>query len=332
MIVIFSNSFEPSTNAVIEWLMYFKKPFIRVNPDDGTMSSLKLSHQRLANGTNQTDFQFNYKQFTVSLKDVEAYWFRRGDIPPYKRQFNLANAFKKRFQKLFFGQLTEEMGALNDYLFHLFRKVRRRLGDPKYACVNKMIVLDIAAGLGLATPSSYIVSKKKHIESIMNDDGKAVVTKPIVGLMLQGTSERYFCYTEELTPQQLSDIPDELFPSLLQEKIEKIFEVRSFYLDGRFYSMAIFSQVDKQTQVDFRKYNTETPNRTVPFNIPTEIEEKLTRLMKELNLETGSIDLIVTPEKEYVFLEVNPVGQFGMVSNPCNYHLEKTIAEYLAAK
>jgi ATP-GRASP peptide maturase of grasp-with-spasm system len=332
MIVIFSNSFEPSTNAVIEWLMYFKKPFIRINPDDGTMTSLKLSHQRLAKGTNQTDFQFNYKQFTVSLKDVEAYWFRRGDIPPYKRQFNLANAFKKRFQKLFYGQLTEEMGALNDYLFHLFRKVPRRLGDPKYACVNKMIVLDIAAGLGLATPNSYIVSKKKHVESIMNDDGKAVVTKPIVGLMLQGTSERYFCYTEELTPQQLSDIPDELFPSLLQEKIEKIFEVRSFYLDGRFYSMAIFSQVDKQTQVDFRKYNTETPNRTVPFNIPPEIEEKLTRLMKELNLETGSIDLIVTPEKEYVFLEVNPVGQFGMVSNPCNYHLEKTIAEYLAAK
>jgi ATP-GRASP peptide maturase of grasp-with-spasm system len=332
MIVIFSNAFEPSTNAVIEWLLHFKKPFIRINPDDGTVNNFKLSHQRLNGGTTTTDFQFNYKEFTVSLKEVEAYWFRRGDIPPHKKQFNLANAFKKRFQKLFFTQLTEEIGAINDYLLHLFRKVPRRLGDPKYACVNKMIVLDIAAEIGLATPNSYIVSKKTHIESIIGNNSKGIVTKPVVGLMLQGTSERYFCYTEEITPEQLTDIPDELFPSLIQEKIEKIFEVRSFFLNGQFYSMAIFSQTDQQTQVDFRKYNTETPNRTVPFVIPAEVEKKLALLMKELNLETGSIDLIVTPEKEYVFLEVNPVGQFGMVSNPCNYYLEKKIAEYLAAK
>ena len=32
-----------------------------------------------------------------------------------------------------------------------------------------------------------------------------------------------------------------------------------------------------------------------------------------------------------VFLEVNPVGQFGMVSLPCNYQLEKRIAQYLIA-
>jgi hypothetical protein len=30
-----------------------------------------------------------------------------------------------------------------------------------------------------------------------------------------------------------------------------------------------------------------------------------------------------------VFLEVNPTGQYGMVSDPCNYYLDKKIAEYL---
>ena len=51
--------------------------------------------------------------------------------------------------------------------------------------------------------------------------------------------------------------------------------------------------------------------------------------MKYVNLNTGSIDMIVTKENEYIFLEVNPVGQFGMVSQPCNYYLEKKITEYL---
>jgi hypothetical protein len=37
----------------------------------------------------------------------------------------------------------------------------------------------------------------------------------------------------------------------------------------------------------------------------------------------------MTKKGEYVFLEVNPIGQFGMVSAPCNYNLEKKIAQYL---
>ena len=51
--------------------------------------------------------------------------------------------------------------------------------------------------------------------------------------------------------------------------------------------------------------------------------------MKKLKLETGSLDFIKTTDDRLVFLEVNPVGQFGMVSSPCNYYLEKKIAEYL---
>ena len=40
--------------------------------------------------------------------------------------------------------------------------------------------------------------------------------------------------------------------------------------------------------------------------------------------------MIVTPTNEYVFLEVNPVGQFNFVSELCNYYIEKNIAEFFA--
>ncbi|WP_447951552.1 hypothetical protein [Chryseobacterium koreense] len=49
----------------------------------------------------------------------------------------------------------------------------------------------------------------------------------------------------------------------------------------------------------------------------------------ELELATCSIDMIVNKDWEYYFLEINPVGQFGMISNPCNYFLEKKLAELL---
>jgi D-alanine-D-alanine ligase-like ATP-grasp enzyme len=51
--------------------------------------------------------------------------------------------------------------------------------------------------------------------------------------------------------------------------------------------------------------------------------------MDNFNLNTGSIDIIKDNNGEYIFLEVNPVGQFGMTSIPCNFYLEKKIAEYL---
>ena len=66
-----------------------------------------------------------------------------------------------------------------------------------------------------------------------------------------------------------------------------------------------------------------------PFKLPDDIEEKLDKLYKKLDLNTGSADFIVDKEGNYVFLEINPVGQFQMTSLPCNYNLEQKIANYL---
>ena len=93
--------------------------------------------------------------------------------------------------------------------------------------------------------------------------------------------------------------------------------------------MAIFSQNDPQTQMDFRRYQFEKPNRYVPYKLPKVLEGQLSALMQALDLDTGSIDLIRASDGRFVFLEVNPVGQFGMVSVPCNYYLEKKVAERL---
>ncbi|NJO18575.1 MAG: hypothetical protein HC877_23460 [Thioploca sp.] len=71
------------------------------------------------------------------------------------------------------------------------------------------------------------------------------------------------------------------------------------------------------------------PNRNVPFQLPDNIINRLRKLTQELNLNTSSIDLIYDLDDELVFLEVNPSGQFDMVSHPCNYKLDKRIAEKL---
>ena len=136
-------------------------------------------------------------------------------------------------------------------------------------------------------------------------------------------------YTRELDEELIKSQDEYFFPSLIQEKIDKEFEIRSFYLEGNIYSMAIFSQNDTQTQTDFRHYNSQRPNRTIPYILPEIIQKKIALLMNKLNLICGSLDLIKSKDGNYVFLEVNPNGQFGMISKPCNYQLEKKIANFL---
>ena len=51
--------------------------------------------------------------------------------------------------------------------------------------------------------------------------------------------------------------------------------------------------------------------------------------MRQINLRTGSIDMIVDQNGNYIFLEINPVGQFVAYGEFCNYYLDREMAKIL---
>jgi len=182
---------------------------------------------------------------------------------------------------------------------------------------NKIEVLELAKELNLSIPDTIITTLKKDL---LNCKWR-LINKNISNIAHLSTKDKtYHNRTVEIHPDLL---PETFFPSLFQKLIDKKYELRIFYLKKKFYSMAIFSQEDAKTALDFRNYNYLKPNRTVPFELPLDIQNKLEKLMSRLELNTGSIDMIISKKDEFVFLEVNPDGQFGMVSQPCNYYLEK---------
>ena len=85
-----------------------------------------------------------------------------------------------------------------------------------------------------------------------------------------------------------------------------------------------------KTIIDFRNYDRTRPNRRIPYKLPEIIESQLVKLHKSIKLNCSSVDVLLSTDNEYFFLEINPVGQFGMVSFPCNYYLEKIIANELS--
>lgn len=301
--------------------------YVRVNLKD-KLEFVELSLSSLRN----LSFRFNLKEQNYSLNDINSYWFRRGNIN--LKQFNPELNKTDDLQDEIAYRLSEDQFVLEQIIFNLFES-KRSLGSRDKAIVNKLTVLFRAQALGIDIPKTKILTQSEQALSFLQFEKNNVITKAVTeSIMLPdkiGSREYYVNYTEKVYKEDFKR-SESFFPSLFQEALDKKFELRIFYLAGKFFSMAIFSQLDEQTSVDFREYNYKKPNRTVPFNLPELIKDKLKKLMSVLNLDTGSIDMVVTKNERYVFLEVNPVGQFGMVSKPCNYRIEKEISKYLLNK
>lgn len=329
MILLLSRQDDGSTREVAEWLCAMGKNFVRINSDDHKNRFIKCDLDRM-----EFTIMINENEYTCNPENIESVWNRRSGFSKETligQGIGLEQIFHKKssFAKAHLGEEADELFEFLKYLLQENPQIKQ-IGNPFYNDVNKMIILRMAKSVGLNTPSSYIVTSKEDLAALLERE-HALVTKALGNGVYRFTDEYgYYSYTEKITMDWLNDMPDRFFPSLVQRAIEKEYELRIFFLKGKFYSMAIFSTEFAGTSTDFRKtFAADAVPRSVPYQLPRDIERKLSGLMKKLKLNTGSIDMIVTPDDTYYFLEVNPVGQFGMVSKPCNYYLEKKIAETL---
>lgn len=309
MVLIISNNTDISTLHVIEWLEYLNIKWFRINAQD------KISLKFIKN-----DIEIVKKNKSYKVSNITSVWYRRGEISV--DYFNISNlSYDANIEPALVSFLEKEAHDLKNY-FHFILTQKKTLNTIFNGSVNKLIVSELAEKNKLLVPKSYLIDTKEEFNKIE----EKLITKTICGNpSISFKDSNAIMYTTKIESIE----HDSFYPSLFQEQILKKYELRVFYLNGRFYSMAIFSQKNVQTQVDFRQYDLDKPNRTVPYNLPKELEKKLDKLMRELNLNSGSIDLIKGTDNQYYFLEVNPIGQFGMVSYPCNYNIEKEIANYL---
>jgi len=321
MILILSENNDKSTSITIEWLLSFNKKFKRINhKEDLKQVKLNINNQG-------SKVEINDKT-SINFNEITAYWYRRGALRFQVREMvELPSYMSER--KAFKKTQKDELTKLEDYL-HLLLDKKKSINSYFTRGVNKLQVLNMAQEVGIAIPPTLITSEKKELIAFRELHGD-IITKAIHEIPLFKNLElTKSCFTTIVQNEIIEELPDNFFPSLFQSCIDKKYELRIFYLNGNCKSMVIFSQEDNQTSVDFRNYNDEYPNRTVPFNLPESIRSKIDRLMQNLNINCGSIDMILTKNNEFIFLEVNPIGQFGMTSWPCNYYLEKDIADFLS--
>jgi ATP-GRASP peptide maturase of grasp-with-spasm system len=293
MIVVVSSDHDDSTKSVRKWLKRWEKKVIRLGQEQFIAGiNLHLNNQQIG-------FTIRVGDTLISFAEIEAFWYRKYLLDVLTEKLTLeVYPFEPKNDYLDYLENTEKK-CLVDYLVFLLEK-KKFVGNYHAKDGNKLINFHLAKQCGLNIPATYVSTEKASLRKFASQ--QACVLKPIQDLYhFVKTESSISNYIDLMDEAVFENSKDTIFPSCLQFYIEKKIEIRSFYLHEQIYSMAIFSQSDERTKIDFRNYNDDNPNRNLPYQLPEEIEAKIRKLMKMVQLNTGSLDLILTPQNEYYF-------------------------------
>jgi hypothetical protein len=120
-----------------------------------------------------------------------------------------------------------------------------------------------------------------------------------------------------------------LAPCMFQEFVNKRYELRVTVVGDRVFSVAIDSQSDARTQIDWRRDQGRGMYSAIDIAEP--VISQMRAFMDRAALSYAAFDFAVTPDGEPVFLECNPGGQWLWLEKATGLPISEALADLLAA-
>lgn len=250
----------------------------------------------------------------VVLTDATAVWWRR---PQHPRLDMISDPDALGFTH----------GEWHEALYGLYQLIECPwMNDPLSddRASRKALQLRVASRLGLRVPPTLMTSDPADARRFVERLGVGNVIYKIFSATHQVWRE-----TRLVQPADLDELDAlRLAPVIFQEYIPAVADVRVTVVGRRMFPMAIRSR-GTSYEVDFRVSLAEA--RTEPIELPSAVQTRLRHLVDELGLAYGAIDLRLTDDGEWVFLEINPAGEFLFCEAGAGFPLTDAVADWLAA-
>jgi glutathione synthase/RimK-type ligase-like ATP-grasp enzyme len=175
----------------------------------------------------------------------------------------------------------------------------------------KALQLAEASKAGLLTPETLISNDPGRATAFVEALGDTdCAVKSLIATRVDGGDGARLPLTTILPRGHVLDSVA-LAPTIFQPYVEKAYELRCVVMGDKIFTAKLDSQAHESTRKDWRAAEVETEDVDYEvFNLPEHIEAALHRLMRSFDINFASIDLIVTPDGEFVFLDLNPNGQW----------------------
>lgn len=267
----------------------------------GADQPTQLLHSVLIDATRSEWCSSQFSNPAVEQYDV--IWYRRARYPfiPKTCVHEKDYKFAYRENRIFFDSLVSLLSLQAWWV-----------NPPLMAkqALSKIYQLQCAKAVGLTIPPTLCSNNPQDIRAFINKyKSQGVIYKPLCGdIWIEGQQVKTI-YTTEVQADQLHDEVLQLTPGLFQPRIQKHYELRITCFGTSFVAARINTPIQGIGQFDWRAEASESLVIS-PEALSPSLIKKLTALMQSLGLMFGCIDMIVTPEGEMIFLEINEQGQF----------------------
>jgi len=196
---------------------------------------------------------------------------------------------------------------------------------------HKIFQLRAARHAGLATPRTLVTNEPDQVRRFYRRVEGRLVTKLLASLTFGMHRTAGTFHTSDVTEEDLEGLEALRYsPMIFQEKVEKDCELRAMYIAGRVFAGAIRA-AGTQGATDWRQAEV-TEVGWEPAEVPIEVVARMRRFMTSVGLRQGAFDFIRTPDGEHVFLEVNPVGEWGMLERDLDLPISEAVADALLGR
>ena len=247
---------------------------------------------------------------------VDTVWYRRPRLPrlddvlPFESDRNFAGA---------------EWGAVIDGFIASLHA--RFVNDPvKQRGASKPRQLQVAEKAGLAVPATLITNNAEEALGFVENFGGRVIHKALTAPRNRFLATKRWSEADKAALETLK-----LVPTIFQEEIQGSVDLRITVIGERLFA-ASFSSTKLESAGEHwidNRLNLDVDYRE--HVLPAAVENGILTLMEGLDLSFGTVDMKVDERGEYVFLEVNPQGQFLYIEILTGLPLAKAMAEFLIA-
>lgn len=210
-------------------------------------------------------------------------------------------------------------GALLGYLATHFHGKWISTPEATARAADKIGQLQAAHACGFRVPRTLVAQSREAVLGLYDSCEGNIVVKTIVG------AEGPFLETVKLDdPRKLDDDYFAAAPAIFQEYIAGHEHLRLNCFGNESYAALISSD-----DLDWRS-NLDVPISS--YAVAPSLHRNVRAVLDRLGLEMGVVDLKLTADREPVWLEVNPQGQFLFLDAFTDLKLSERFAAYLVAE
>jgi hypothetical protein len=319
MILILTDPLDAHADRAIEILKSRKINYFRFHTADfPSRSQLSCSYS----AAGKPKYTLYVDREIISLNLIESVW--------YRRQFSAEPCLDLKHE--------DSIQYVKEECDQFLHDVWNALDCPWLPASNTVLKqaqfkasqLKLAAELGFELPPTLVTNHPDDVLEFYRQHDSRIVSK-LGSISFQSSTlgQTFIRYTEVFSRRDVGYFSSIRYcPMIFQAYIPKRFELRITVVGQKVFATEIHSQMTNHTRHDWRRYD-HNKMIYVPHTLPLIVENQCIKLVQSLGLCFGAIDMILTPDGRYVFLEINPNGQYLWIEDATGFPISEAICDFL---